>query len=141
MVEAFQIFRLQRPDGIAIVGGYLGQFLIAASDINEARQVLGDSLAAASKLGWVDRAQQIEQLIRSLPPDGAADGAAAELRIPSDDPALGTAVGHRAWSPARCQAAGLQPVGGAGAGGAGEPGVLDDLGQFAVAEGGRGPFP
>ena len=64
LVESFQIFgRLQRPDGIAAVGSTLGQLLMAAGQADQARQVLGDSLAAAAKLGWTDLARQINELL------------------------------------------------------------------------------
>ena len=50
LAESFQIFsQLQRPDGIAAAGLTLGQLLIAAGQTDPARQVLGDSLAAATK--------------------------------------------------------------------------------------------
>ena len=68
LIESFQIFgRLQRPDGIAIVGRTLGQLLIAAGQADQARQVLGDSLAAATKIGWTDMAQQISELLNPPP--------------------------------------------------------------------------
>ena len=68
LVESFQILgRLQRPDGIAIVGTTLGQLLIAAGQADQSRQVLGDSLAAATKLGWTGIAQEISELLN--PPD------------------------------------------------------------------------
>ena len=64
LMESFQIFgRLQRPDGIAIVGTTLGQLLLAAGQAEQARQVLGDSLAAAAKIGWTGKAQQINELL------------------------------------------------------------------------------
>ena len=54
MVESFQInMRLQRPDGLAVVGFMLGQLLVAAED-PQARKVLGASLTAATKIGWTD---------------------------------------------------------------------------------------
>jgi len=64
LVESFQINgRLQRPDGTAVVGITLGQMLIAAGQADQARQVLGDSLAAATKIGWTDAIQQISKLL------------------------------------------------------------------------------
>ena len=76
MVEAFQILgRLQRPDGIAVTGSYLGQLLAAKGATEEARGVYGDSLAAARKLGLEDMARQIEELIESLPTAGETGSA------------------------------------------------------------------
>jgi len=64
LIESFQIFgHLQRPDGIATVGITLGQLLMAEGQTDLARQVLGDSLAAATKIGWTDRVQQINELL------------------------------------------------------------------------------
>ena len=45
------------------MGWTLGQLLIAAGQADQARQVLGDSLAAATKIGWTDLAQQISELL------------------------------------------------------------------------------
>ena len=68
LMESFQIFgRLQRPDGIAAVGMTLGQLLMAAGQTDLARQVLGDSLAAATKIGWTDMVQQINELLNPRP--------------------------------------------------------------------------
>ena len=67
LIESFQIFgRLQRPDGIAAVGWTLGQLLLAAGQADPARQVLGDALAAAAKIGWTDMVQQIGELLKSV---------------------------------------------------------------------------
>jgi tetratricopeptide (TPR) repeat protein len=64
LVESFQIMgRLQRPDGIAAVGITLGQLLMAAGRLDQARDVLSDSLAAATKIGWTDAIQQIHDLL------------------------------------------------------------------------------
>jgi hypothetical protein len=41
----------------------LGQLLIAAGQADQARQVLGASLAAATKLGWTSMIQQINDLL------------------------------------------------------------------------------
>ena len=69
LIESFQIFgHLQRPDGIAIVGTTLGQLLLAADETDPARRVLADSLAAATKIGWTDMVQQINDLLNTLPP-------------------------------------------------------------------------
>lgn len=71
LIESFQIFgRLQRPHGIAAVGTTLGQLLLATGETDAARQVLNDSLAAATKLGWTDMVRQISELLSSLPPEG-----------------------------------------------------------------------
>ena len=68
-MESFQILgRLQRPDGIAVVGTTLGQLLMAAGQPDQARQVLSDSLAAAAKIGWTDAVQQINELLNPQPP-------------------------------------------------------------------------
>ena len=64
LMESAQINgRLQRPDGIAIVGSALGELLIAADQTDLARQVLSDSLAAATKMGWTDMVQEINELL------------------------------------------------------------------------------
>ena len=64
LVESFQIYgRLQRPDGIAGVGLALGQLLMAEGQPDQARDVLSDSLAAATKIGWTDGVQQINDLL------------------------------------------------------------------------------
>jgi tetratricopeptide (TPR) repeat protein len=73
LMESFQILgHLQRPDGIAVVGTALGQLLIAAGQADQARRVLGDSLAAAAKIGWTGVAQQISELLN--PPAPANEG-------------------------------------------------------------------
>ncbi|TCC00512.1 tetratricopeptide repeat protein [Micromonospora zingiberis] len=73
LVEAFQILvQLQRPDGIAVVGGTLGWLLASAGRIDEARLVLEGSLAAAQKIGMTDRVRAISELLGSLPEEGAA---------------------------------------------------------------------
>jgi tetratricopeptide (TPR) repeat protein len=70
LIESFQIFsQLQRPDGIAVVGMTLGQLLMASGQADDARQVLGDSLAAAAKIGWTGTAEKITVDIRTLTPD------------------------------------------------------------------------
>ena len=67
-MESFQILsRLQRPDGIAAVGSTLGQLLIAAGQADQARQVLGDSLAAATKIGANGLVEQIGELLDGQP--------------------------------------------------------------------------
>jgi tetratricopeptide (TPR) repeat protein len=64
LVESFQINgRLQRPDGIAVVGLALGELLIAAGHADQARPVLSESLVAATKIGWTEAIQQISELL------------------------------------------------------------------------------
>ena len=68
LAESFQIFgRLQRLDGIAAVGWPLGQLLMAAGQADQARLVLGEARAAATKVGWGDLARQINDLLQSRP--------------------------------------------------------------------------
>ena len=45
----------------------LGQLLMAAGQADQARQVLGEALVAATKIGWTDEAQQINQLLQPPP--------------------------------------------------------------------------
>ena len=100
MVESFQILRrLRRPDGIVSVGTTLGEFLVMAGATDVARQVLGDSLAAAQKLGWADYVRRIEELLGSMSPGGAVDPGDAELRTRSGliwtaTDAVAVGVGH-----------------------------------------------
>ncbi len=69
LVESFDINgRLQRPDGIAVVGLALGQLLMAAGQPDQARDVLSDSLAAATKIGWTAEVQQINDLLNRPQP-------------------------------------------------------------------------
>jgi hypothetical protein len=64
LVESFQILRqLRRPDGIAIVGVTLGQLLLAAGLTDEARQVLGQSLAAATTTAHSNLISRINELL------------------------------------------------------------------------------
>lgn len=68
LMQSFQIFgRLQRLDGIATVGWVLGQLLMAAGHTDAARQVLGHSLAAATKIGQTGLADQISELLNPRP--------------------------------------------------------------------------
>ena len=70
LAEAYQAFsRLQRPDGVAVVGSTLGQLLTAAGQPGQARQVLTASRNAATKIGMADLAQQISDLLDQLPPE------------------------------------------------------------------------
>ncbi|RUL95210.1 tetratricopeptide repeat protein [Verrucosispora sp. FIM060022] len=61
------LIRLQRPDGIAVVGYELGQLLGGAGQLDEARSVLALSLAAAQKIGMSDVVQGISELLAGLP--------------------------------------------------------------------------
>jgi tetratricopeptide (TPR) repeat protein len=64
LLESFQILRqLQRADGIATVGMTLGALMLAAGLTGEARQVLGESLTAATKIGHPDLTRQINELL------------------------------------------------------------------------------
>jgi tetratricopeptide (TPR) repeat protein len=66
LIESFHInSQLQRPDGIAVVGGTLGQLLLAAGQVGPARQVLGDAMTAAGRLGWTDIARRMSDLLES----------------------------------------------------------------------------
>ena len=67
LAESYQAFsRLQRPDGIAVVGNRLGQLLIAAGQPGQARQVLTPSRDAATKISMADLAEQISGLLAQL---------------------------------------------------------------------------
>jgi tetratricopeptide (TPR) repeat protein len=69
LAESFQILtRLERPDGIALVGTALGRLLAAAGHADQARQVLSDALAAATKIGHTEVIEEISQLLTTLPP-------------------------------------------------------------------------
>ncbi|MDQ2883671.1 MAG: tetratricopeptide repeat protein [Actinomycetota bacterium] len=62
--ESFQIVRqLRRADAIATVGLTLGALLLAAGLTNPAREVLGESLTAATKIGHPDLTRQINELL------------------------------------------------------------------------------
>jgi hypothetical protein len=50
------------------VGLALGQLLAAAGQPGPARQVLGDSLTAATTIGWTDVVQQINEMLTGLSP-------------------------------------------------------------------------
>jgi tetratricopeptide (TPR) repeat protein len=68
LMESFQILaRLQRPDGIAAVGIALGQVLITSGQTDQAHQVLGVSLEAATKICWTHAIHQINQLLNPQP--------------------------------------------------------------------------
>ncbi|MEV5525924.1 hypothetical protein [Streptomyces prunicolor] len=66
LITSFQLFlKLQRPDGIAVVGTTLGQFLLAAGEHGQARQVLQMSRAAAAKVGLSDVVDQLDELLKA----------------------------------------------------------------------------
>ncbi|GAA0453770.1 hypothetical protein Aca07nite_66260 [Actinoplanes capillaceus] len=67
LVEAFHIFdQLQRPDGVAFVGGTLGNLLATLGERDSARVVLEKSLAAALEIGYADLVDQISQVLRAI---------------------------------------------------------------------------
>ena len=71
MLESFQILRhLQLPDGIAVVGLTYAQLLLAAGRTDEARQVLGESLAAATTIGSAELMRRINELRLTLSDEG-----------------------------------------------------------------------
>jgi tetratricopeptide (TPR) repeat protein len=71
VLESFQILRhLQRPDGIAVVGLTLAQLLHAAGRTDDARQVLGESLAAATTIGSAELMSRINELRLTLSDEG-----------------------------------------------------------------------
>ena len=66
LITSFQLLlKLQRPDGIAIVGATLGQFLLAAGNREQARQVFETSRAAAAKIGFADVVDQLDELLKA----------------------------------------------------------------------------
>ncbi|WUH93797.1 CHAT domain-containing protein [Streptomyces sp. NBC_00433] len=67
VATSFQLFlKLQRQDGIAVVGAALGQILLAGGDREQARQVLQTSRAAASKIGFADAVVQLDELLKAI---------------------------------------------------------------------------
>ena len=68
LAESFSLVsQLQRPDGVAVIGCALGPLLAAAGQEDQARQVLTAAQAAATAIGWADRAQQATELLTQLP--------------------------------------------------------------------------
>jgi tetratricopeptide (TPR) repeat protein len=68
VIDSFGILsQMQDAQGVAVVGSVLGQLLIRLGATDEARDVLGMSLAAAAKLGMGDRVGEIGELLNSLP--------------------------------------------------------------------------
>ena len=66
LVTSFQLLlKLQRPDGIAVVGATLGQLLLAAGERGQARQVFQTSRAAAAKIGFADAVEQLDELLKA----------------------------------------------------------------------------
>ncbi len=77
--ESFTLFRkLQRVDGIAIIGSLLGQVLAAVSLTTEAISVLEQSATAFTQMGQTAQAEQIRSWVAQLQGEAkAGDGAAA----------------------------------------------------------------
>ena len=66
LVTSFQLLlKLQRPDGIAVVGTTLGQLLLAAGKRERARQVFQTSRAAAAKIGLSDVIDEVDELLKA----------------------------------------------------------------------------
>ncbi|WP_432033190.1 tetratricopeptide repeat protein [Streptomyces antibioticus] len=66
LVTSFQLLlKLQRPDGIAVVGATLGQLLLAAGEHGQAREVFQTSRAAAAKIGFADAVDQLDELLKA----------------------------------------------------------------------------
>ncbi|GGN59672.1 hypothetical protein GCM10010112_15020 [Actinoplanes lobatus] len=67
LAEAFQILdHLQRPDGIALAGGSLGQLLVILGELDSARVVLEKGLAAAREIGHTLLTEQISKVLRYI---------------------------------------------------------------------------
>ncbi|WP_239139847.1 tetratricopeptide repeat protein [Actinoplanes campanulatus] len=65
--RAFQILdRLQRSDGVAVVGGVFGQLLAARGEPDHARQILEKSLNAARKIGFAPLIEEITDVLRTV---------------------------------------------------------------------------
>ncbi|WP_239148828.1 tetratricopeptide repeat protein [Streptomyces sp. SID12501] len=66
LVTSFQLLlKLQRPDGIAVVGATLGQLLLVAGKQGQARQVFQTSRASAAKIGLSDVVDQLDELLNA----------------------------------------------------------------------------
>ncbi|MFF4270439.1 CHAT domain-containing protein [Streptomyces sp. NPDC001536] len=66
LVTSFQLLlKLQRPDGIAVVGATLGQLLLAAGEHGQARQIFQTSRAAAAKIDMSDVVDQLDELLKA----------------------------------------------------------------------------
>ncbi|MPY34371.1 CHAT domain-containing protein [Streptomyces adustus] len=67
LVISFQLLlKLQRPDGLAVVGTVLGQLLLAADERVQARQVFQTSRAAAAEIGLSDVVDQLDELLNAI---------------------------------------------------------------------------
>jgi hypothetical protein len=67
LAESFAINKkLQRPDGIAMTGLLLGQFLAARGQTDDAVKVLDDSAAAFEKLGMTAKAAEAIELKKQI---------------------------------------------------------------------------
>ncbi|WP_246575162.1 CHAT domain-containing protein [Streptomyces umbrinus] len=65
LITSFQLFvKLQRPEGIAVVGATLGQLLLAAGERGRAREVFQTSRAAAAKIGLTKVIDQLDELLK-----------------------------------------------------------------------------
>ncbi|MFD1524373.1 tetratricopeptide repeat protein [Pseudonocardia yunnanensis] len=74
LVESFQTMRqLGRSDGIAVVGFSLGKLLASIGQADQARDLLGLSLAAASKIGDFELMIHINELLLALPGGGTKE--------------------------------------------------------------------
>jgi tetratricopeptide (TPR) repeat protein len=66
LISSFQLLlKLQRPDGIAVVGATLGQLLLAAGEREQARQALQASRAAAAEIGFADIVDLLDELLNA----------------------------------------------------------------------------
>ncbi|MFF4537946.1 CHAT domain-containing protein [Streptomyces aureus] len=66
LITSFQLFlKLQRPDGIAVVGATLGQLLLATGERGQARHVFQASRAAAAKIGFADTVDLLDELLKA----------------------------------------------------------------------------
>ncbi|MCX3286230.1 CHAT domain-containing protein [Streptomyces sp. NEAU-H22] len=66
LVTSFQLFlKLQRPDGIGVVGATLGQILMAAGERGLAREVFRASRAAAAKIGFTSVVDHLDELLNA----------------------------------------------------------------------------
>ncbi|WP_416959602.1 CHAT domain-containing protein [Streptomyces sp. Agncl-13] len=66
LLTSFQLFlKVQRPDGIAVVGITLGRLLLAVGEREQARQVCQTSRAAAAKIGFADAVDLLDELLKA----------------------------------------------------------------------------
>ncbi|MEW2131958.1 CHAT domain-containing protein [Streptomyces sp. NPDC005435] len=59
------LLKLQRPDGITVVGATLGQLLLAGGERGQARQVFQASRSAADKIGAADIVDRLDELLKA----------------------------------------------------------------------------